>query len=313
MILLIRLRGMLHLCEMFSEKYLTILALTRNESIDELKHKEQVRSTALLNEKTKVQAGDEETIRKGANLYEFYKRLAGETEARLTQARQEMNAEERRNKSPEEMQEYPYEQQIVVGQDGKQTESNILYSMGIKELREQLWTDPTDARQELVNKPGLLQKFRSHFIDFFSDMEKKSKDIYDTYSLLRSKKAARIEQARQEYYIPLRTLIANSPWTPQEVGDMLAARHIKIDKVNIDLAERASNEFITDLAKNLTKAKRDALLEGRKNILDGKMPDGKAYLDVTGNPAQMSSRTMRKLMFDLMNQYAQLEQKNPVR
>ena len=269
------------------------------------------RLAELINKATKIRSGDEEIIRKEADLFEFYRRLAGETEARLTQARMGMRADERQQVSPESMQDYPYEQQIVVGQDGKQTESNILYSMGIKELREQLWTDPTDVRQELVNKPGLLQKFRSHFIDFFSDMEKKSKDIYDTYSLLRSKKAARIEQARQEYYIPLRTLIANSPWTPQEVGDMLAARHIKIDKVNIDLAERASSGFVADLAKNLTDVKRKALLEGRKNILDGKMPDGKEYLDATGNLAQMSSRTMRKLMFDLMNKYAPLEQKNP--
>lgn len=187
------------------------------------------------------------------------------------------------------------------------TDSNILYSMGIREIREGLWNDPTDIRPEIVNKPGLLQKWRADFIDFFAEMEKKSKGIYDTYSLLRSKKAARIEQARQEYFLPLRKLIAESPWTAQEVGDMAAARHIKVDNVNTRLAQRASYGYTKELLKALSTAKRKELMQARINVKAGKMPDGSVYLDANGNPAQMSARTKQQLMFDLMNQYSQYE------
>lgn len=182
-----------------------------------------------------------------------------------------------------------------------------LYSMGIQEIRDSLWNDPTDIRPEIVNKPGLLQKWRADFIDFFAEMEKKSKDIYDTYSLLRSKKAARIEQARQEYFLPLRKLIAESPWTAQEVGDMAAARHIKVDNVNTRLAQRASYGYTKELLKALSTAKRKELMQARINVKAGKMPDGSVYLDANGNPAQMSARTKQQLMFDLMNQYSQYE------
>ena len=185
--------------------------------------------------------------------------------------------------------------------------SDALYSIGIQEIKQQLWNDPTDIRPEIVNKPGLLQKWRADFIDFFAEMENKSKDIYDTYSLLRSKKAARIEQARQEYFLPLRKLIAESPWTAQEVGDMAAARHIKVDNVNTRLAQRASYGYTKELLKALSTAKRKELMQARVNVKAGKMPDGKVYLDANGNPAQMSARTKQQLMFDLMNQYSQYE------
>jgi hypothetical protein len=182
-----------------------------------------------------------------------------------------------------------------------------LYSMGIQELRQRLWTDPTDVNQELVNKPGLLQRLRGNFIDFFAEMEKKSKDVYDTYSLLRSKKAGRIEQARQEYYFPLRELIAKSPWSAKEMGDMLAARHIKVDKVNTRLAERASYGFTKDLLKALPKTKQKELQQARVNIKAGKMPDGSDYVDANGNKVEMAATTKQKLMFDLMNKYVQHE------
>lgn len=181
------------------------------------------------------------------------------------------------------------------------------YSIGIQEIKQQLWNDPTDARPEIVNKPGLLQKWRADFVDFFAEMEKKSKEIYDTYSLLRSKKAARIEQARQEYFLPLRKLIAESPWTAEEVGDMLAARHIKVDKVNLQLARRASYQYTKELLKGLPKAEQKKLMRARVNVKAGKMPDGSVYIDANGNPAQMSANTKQQLMFDLMNKYSQFE------
>jgi hypothetical protein len=188
------------------------------------------------------------------------------------------------------------------------TEGNILYSMGIQEIKQQLWNDPTDIRPEIVNKPGLLQKLRGDFIDFFAEIEKKSKSIYETYSLLRSKKAARIEQSRQEYFLPLRKLIAESPWTAQEVGDMLAARHIKIDNVNIRNAERSSYNYTKELLKALPLSKKKELMKARINIKSGKMPDGSAYLGAGDTPAVMQKRTKQKLMFDLMNKYVVFEE-----
>lgn len=192
--------------------------------------------------------------------------------------------------------------------------ANPYYSMGLNELRQTLWTDPTDYRQDLVNKPGLLQKFRANFIDYFADMEKKAKNVYDAYSLLRNKKSALIEQSRQEYLLPLRDLIANSPWSAKEVGDMLAARHIKLDRVNLNLAERASDEFVDDLLKVLTPTKKKELEQARKFVKDGKNPDGTDYtgagFDPAGNPIEMASSTKRKLVFDLMNKYAPFEVKN---
>lgn len=187
------------------------------------------------------------------------------------------------------------------------TVNDPLYSMGIKEFRETLWNDPTDARQEIVNKPGLLQRWRADFVDFFAEIEKKAPDIYDTFSLMRNKKAARVEQAHQEYLLPLRDLIINSPWTSQEVGDMLAARHLKLDNVNLGLAERASDDYVRRLIGKLPKNKTQGIVnQARKNIKAGKMPDGTEYLN-NGQPADMSAKTKRKLMFDLMNQYASFE------
>jgi hypothetical protein len=190
------------------------------------------------------------------------------------------------------------------------TDPDIRYSMGLQEFKDTLWTDPTDSRQDFVNKPGLLQKFRANFIDFFAEIEKKSTQVYDAYSLLRNKKAARLVQARQEYMFPLRDLIAKSPWTSKEVGDMLAARHLKVDKVNIRLAERASYNYTKELLKSLPDSKRKELMKARSNVKGGLMPDGSAYL-INGSPATMSARTKQKLMFDLMNKYVEFETFNP--
>jgi hypothetical protein len=191
------------------------------------------------------------------------------------------------------------------------TDSNILYSIGLQEFKDTLWTDPTDSRQDFVNKPGLLQKFRANFIDFFAEMEKKSTRVYDAYSLLRNKKAARLVQARQEYMFPLRDLIAKGPWTSKEVGDMLAARHLKVDNVNTRLAERSSYSYTKELLKALPESKKKELMKARSNVKGGKMPDGSVYLDINGTPAKMSKKTKQKLMFDLMNKYVVFEQLNP--
>jgi hypothetical protein len=181
-----------------------------------------------------------------------------------------------------------------------------LYSISIQEIKDSLWTNPTDSRVEMVNKPGLLQRWRADFIDFFAEIEKKSKTVYDAFTLLRNKVAARLSQSRQEYYLPLLKEIVGSKWTAKQVGDMLAARHHKVDKVNTRLAERASYGYTKELLKALPKTKRQELMEGRVNIKAGKMPDGKPYL-VNGVPATMSSVTKQKLMFDLMNKYSQFE------
>lgn len=186
------------------------------------------------------------------------------------------------------------------------TDSNILYSMGIREITQQLWNDPTDIRPEIVNKPGLLQKWRADFIDFFAEIEKKSKTVYDAFTLLRNKKAARLAQARQEYHLPLLKEIVGSKWTAKQVGDMLAARHHKVDKVNTRLAERASYGYTKELLKALNKTKRKELMEGRVHIKAGKLPDGKVYT-INGVPATMSAVTKQKFMFDLMNKYSQFE------
>jgi hypothetical protein len=238
-----------------------------------------------------------------------YLRLAGEIEARDTARRLDMTPEQRQEKQPymETMfRDGIADNDVIVTQSG-----DIYYSMGIKEISEQLWNDPTDSRQEIVNKPGVLQKWRADFVDFFAEIEKKSTQVYDAYSLLRNKKAARLVQARQEYHFPLRELIANGPWSAKEVGDMLAARHVKVDKVNIQLAERASDSYTKELLKALSVGKKKDLMQARVNVKAGKMPDGTNYVDANGNPAIMSAATKRKFMFDLMNKYAVFEQKNP--
>jgi hypothetical protein len=189
--------------------------------------------------------------------------------------------------------------------------SDVYYSMGLQEFKDTLWTDPTDSRQDFVNKPGLLQKFRGNFIDFFAEIEKKSTRVYDAYSLLRNKKAARLVQARQEYMFPLRKEIAEGPWTSKEVGDMLAARHHKVDNVNTRLAERSSYNYTKELLKSLPESKKKELMKARSNVKGGKMPDGSVYLDANGTPARMAKTTKQKLMFDLMNKYVVFEQLNP--
>lgn len=181
-----------------------------------------------------------------------------------------------------------------------------LYSISIQEIKDSLWTNPTDSRVEMVNKPGLLQRWRADFIDFFAEIEKKSKTVYDAFTLLRNKVAARLSQSRQEYYLPLLKEIVGSKWTAKQVGDMLAARHHKVDKVNTRLAERASYGYTKELLKALSKTKRQELMAGRVNVKAGKMPDGSVYM-VNGVPATMSAVTKQKLMFDLMNKYSQFE------
>jgi hypothetical protein len=237
-----------------------------------------------------------------------YLRLAGEIEARDTARRLNLTPEQRQEKQPYTetlFRDGIADEDIITSQPG-----DVYYSMGLQEFKDTLWTDPTDSRQEMVNKPGLLQKLRADFVDFFADMEKKSPKIYDVYSLMRNKKAARLIQARQEYMLPLRELIANSPWSAEEVGDMLAARHIKVDKVNTQLAERASANYTKELLKALPKAQQKELMKERVNVKAGKMPDGSDYVDINGNPATMSNATKRKMMFDLMNKYAPFEVKN---
>ncbi len=181
-----------------------------------------------------------------------------------------------------------------------------LYSIGIQEIKDFLATDPTDSRVEMVNKPGLFQRWRADFIDFFAEIEKKSKTVYDAFTLLRNKKAARLAQSRQEYYLPLLKEIVGSKWTAKQVGDMAAARHHKVDKVNTRLSERASYGYTKELLKALPKTKRQELMVGRVNVKAGKMPDGSVYM-VNGVPATMSAVTKQKLMFDLMNKYSQFE------
>ena len=185
-------------------------------------------------------------------------------------------------------------------------QNDPLYSIGIQELKDAAWTDPTDSRVEMVNKLGLLQRWRADFIDFFAEIEKKSKTVYDAFTLLRNKVAARLSQSRQEYYLPLLKEIVGSKWTAKQVGDMLAARHHKVDKVNTRLAERASYGYTKELLKALPKTKRQELMEGRVHIKAGKMPDGKVYT-INGVPATMSAVTKQKFMFDLMNKYSQFE------
>ena len=196
----------------------------------------------------------------------------------------------------------------AIGNTGEFSSTNpdIRYSMNIQGIIDAAWTDPTDSRVEMVNKPGLLQRWRADFIDFFAEIEKKSKTVYDAFTLLRNKKAARLAQARQEYYLPLLKEIVGSKWTAKQVGDMLAARHHKVDKVNTRLAERAGYGYTKELLKTLNKTKRKELMEGRVHIKAGKMPDGKVYT-INGVPATMSAVTKQKLMFDLMNKYSQFE------
>lgn len=184
------------------------------------------------------------------------------------------------------------------------------YSMSWQDIKGKLWTDPTDINQELVNKPGLIQRLQADFVDYFSHIEKKAPELYDTYSLMRNKKGARIEQARQEYIEPLRQLIVNSPWTAAEVGDMLAARHIKLDSVNQNLAERASYDYTGKLLASLPKKEKAELKEARDFVKNGKMPDGTDYVDNHGNKIDMPEGIKRKMMFDLMNKYAPFEAKD---
>lgn len=196
---------------------------------------------------------------------------------------------------------------IPLSQRFNPNKNDIRYSMNFQQLKNQLWTDPTDSNSDYVNQPGLVQKFLANFVDFFEGIEKKSTKIYDTYSLLRNKKTARLEQARQKYYLPLRKLITESPWTAKEVGDMLAARHIKFDKVNTRLAERASYGYTKDLAKVLDGKLKKELMQKRVYIKSGRTVDGKDYVDANGNKTTMPGKTKQKLMFDLMNEYVEYE------
>jgi len=172
-----------------------------------------------------------------------------------------------------------------------------------------LWTDPTDGREDQVNKPGLLQRIRADFIDYFAEMEAVDTGVYDVYSLVRNKKAARLEQIKQEYALPLREKIADSPWTATEVSDMLAARHIKVDGVNRKLAERASDMYAKRLLKKdvLPNVRAKELSKARGFVKVGKNPDGSDYVDAHGNQVMMSASTKRKLMFDLVNYYMPYE------
>jgi 8-oxo-dGTP pyrophosphatase MutT (NUDIX family) len=188
-------------------------------------------------------------------------------------------------------------------------DGNEYQSQAWEEVKGYLWTDPTDGREDQVNKPGLLQRIRADFIDYFAEMEAVDTGVYDVYSLVRNKKAARLEQIKQEYALPLRSKIADSPWTAEEVSDMLAARHIKVDGVNRKLAERASDMYAKRLLKKdvLPEVRAKELSKARGFVRVGKNPDGSDYVDAQGNQITMSASTKRKLMFDLVNYYIPYE------
>lgn len=124
--------------------------------------------TQIIEKIAKIKSGDEAALRKEANLFEFYKKLAGETEARLTQARQRMTAQERRATSPQSMQEYPNEEQIIVEQDSG-TASDIRFSRALPpnqyedaqgNIQDSTAFNPINGREELKEQRAILQRLK---------------------------------------------------------------------------------------------------------------------------------------------------------
>src|SRR5574343_472509 len=130
---LAKLLGVNYTYELSQENYAIFNAVfQRGKTTNELRdiaHKDLLDISLKI---TEVKSGNEAIIRKEADLYNFYRRLAGETEARLTQARQKMTAEERKAKYPKSMQEYPDNELIIVNNNTSNNE--ISYSIAPSEL-----------------------------------------------------------------------------------------------------------------------------------------------------------------------------------
>ena len=131
----------------------------------------------VMDEMAKIKSGDEEAIRKQSNLFEFYKKLAGETEARLTQARQRMTADERRTTSPKSMQEYSDEDQIIVDQDGStamsveeqtETEKQMAAVRAQYEGTDQ-WMKAPNGQPTKLNERQWLQTRTPNFLAWFGN------------------------------------------------------------------------------------------------------------------------------------------------
>src|SRR5574343_471100 len=130
---LAKLLGVNYTYELSQENYAIFNAVfQRGKTTNELRdiaHKDLLDISLKI---TEVKSGNEAIIRKEADLYNLYKRLAGETESRLTQARQKMTAEERKAKYPKSMQEYPDNELIIVNNNNSNNE--ISYSIAPSEL-----------------------------------------------------------------------------------------------------------------------------------------------------------------------------------
>jgi len=153
--------------------------------------------------------------------------------------------------------------------------------------RKKLWPKPEESLQL-----SRAQRFLADYYDDMWTMEKKSEAVWDRYDLSKSRRSAMIDEVNRNFLEPMKGLVRETGLDLKQVDDWLAARHIMLDNVNQNLAERSSLQYINKLVKHLDKPARIELEAKKTELLQQKL-----------EPKQI-----RKKMFNLMNEYADQEQ-----
>jgi hypothetical protein len=155
---------------------------------------------------------------------------------------------------------------LYIGKQPQVLESSIADTFA--DFRRRVVADVNNPREQY--ELGAFQTWYVKFVDSFATIEKKDEGIKDVFDLAESKRTTKIDEINRRFTEPLVKLIDESGIKLEEVNDWIAARSIFLDNANLDMAERASHEFINRLLPRLTKEKQDEVREKRDQILEGK-------------------------------------------
>lgn len=178
------------------------------------------------------------------------------------------------------------EQQLLDNLGGQVTELESAAEL-VEGVRKWLWTKPDESSQL-----GRAQRFLANYYDNIWTMEKKSEAVWDRYDLSKSRRSAMIDEVNRNFLDPMRGLIRETGLDLKEIDDWLAARHIILDNVNQNLAERSSLRYVNKLLKHLAAPIKAELKKKKTELLNQKL----------------SPKQTREKMFELMDAYADQEQ-----
>lgn len=249
--------------------------------------------------------------------FELYRMIAGEAEARNTQARQKLNAEQRRNTPIGATQDVPDADLIVESTVNTDIlESRVLDAINPFTMPERMRAyifDPADSNLSLSR----FERIRQYVQDRFLQMKKKqegvkgqlppSQQVYETEAASHGRKKDRVRELQMKYLDPMLRLAAKNGWDlEKDVGELAYARAAL--ESNERLRLRSAKHFLNELAKVVPAYPARKLKE-----------DWKAMKDLLKNDPvfqamspQMRKRTIQQNTYNMLKQAVQdMQQRYP--